>query len=112
MATAKDRVKIKKKRTKIFRKVRNNNSFGTFFAYLFLLVLFSAIFVTIAGFFVEYILESKFYEEYSKLSTVAEIYEGSKSDDNILQTMMMKEIQQLLQILQILKNQTNQELQQ
>lgn len=88
MATAKDRVKIKKKRTKIFRKVRNNNSFGTFFAYLFLLVLFSAIFVTIAGFFVEYILESKFYEEYSKLSTVAEIYEGSKSDDNILQTMM------------------------
>ncbi|MCR5544381.1 MAG: EAL domain-containing protein [Eubacterium sp.] len=88
MANAKDRVKIKKKRTKIFRKVRNNNSFGTFFAYLFLLVLFSAIFVTIAGFFVEYILESKFYEEYSKLSTVAEIYEGSKSDDNIIQTMM------------------------
>ena len=42
MAAARDRVKIKKKRMKVFRKVRNSNSFGTVCAYLFLLILFTA----------------------------------------------------------------------
>ena len=87
MAATRDRVKIKKKRMKVFRKVRNSNSFGTVCAYLFLLVLFTAIFVLLAGFFLQYILESKFYEEYSKINTVAQIYKDGKDDGGIIRAL-------------------------
>ena len=84
MAKTRDRNKIKKKRMKVFKKVRNNNTFGSIIAYFFLLVLFVALFILVGGYFIEYILESKFTEEYNKISTVAGIYEKGKDSGEVL----------------------------
>ncbi|SEQ64869.1 EAL domain, c-di-GMP-specific phosphodiesterase class I (or its enzymatically inactive variant) [Lachnospiraceae bacterium NE2001] len=84
MANTRERNKIKKKRMKDFKKVRNGHVFGSLVAYLLLMILFIFLFVLVGGYFVEYLLESKFQEEYNRLSTVAEIYEEGKNSGEVL----------------------------
>lgn len=84
MSKSQNRNTIKKKRMKIFRKVKNSDSIGSVIASFLLLFSVSALFAFIGGFFVEYVLESKFSEEYSKIYTVAKIYEEGKTNGDIL----------------------------
>ena len=75
MAKVRDRNKINKSRTKLYRQVRNSSFMGPVISSLVLMLLFVVIFAVIGSFFLEYILESKFSEEYSKLLVLADICE-------------------------------------
>lgn len=69
--------KRNKKRVKLFKKVRHNSSWGTLGILLFLNVLFIGSVVAFAGYFCQYILESKIDADYAGLLSEAKMFEAA-----------------------------------
>ena len=74
----------KKKQNKLYRKVRNGSSWGTVLLCLFLTILFIGLVVFLAGFFMQYILETKIAESYSEVEISSRIYEAGEGSDDVM----------------------------
>ena len=72
---AKIKNKRNRKRVKLYKKVRHVSSWGTLGILLFLNILFVIAVITFAGFFCQYLMESKLDADYLGLLSEARIYE-------------------------------------
>jgi hypothetical protein len=76
--------KERKKKEKLYKKVRNTSSWGSTVVYLLMIILFIAMLVILAGFVLEYFLETKFAEGYSEIEHTAHLYEIGSDDTKII----------------------------
>ncbi|MCR5799311.1 MAG: EAL domain-containing protein [Lachnospiraceae bacterium] len=74
----------KKENEKLYKKVKHISSFGSITMYLFLSILFCVMAVILAGFILEYIIETKFTEAYTDLKYVSELYELGNTDNTVM----------------------------
>ncbi len=73
----------KNKNQKLYRKVKKNNIWGSIIAFTIFTVLFVAMMVFLSGFFLQYILESKFVNGYDEVVRLSKIYERGIENDDI-----------------------------
>ena len=79
------RNKRNKKRVRLYKKVRNVSSWGTLGVLLFLNILFIAVVSIFAGFFCQYLIESKIDADYEGLVHEAKLYEAANDQNGILE---------------------------
>ena len=68
---------------KLYQKAKKTNIWGTLIAFIIFSILFVFMMVYITGFFMQYVLESKFAEEYKTLESLAHIYEHGPENAEI-----------------------------
>lgn len=81
---AKIKNKRNRKRVKLYKKVRHVSSWGTLGILLFLNILFVIAVITFAGFFCQYLMESKLDADYLGLLSEARIYEKADEKNGFL----------------------------
>lgn len=69
---------------KVYKKVRNTSSMGAISVYILLIVFFAMLIVFIAGYIMQYIVETKFSEGYHELENIARMYEAGSDDKSIM----------------------------
>lgn len=77
--------KRNKKRVKLYKKVRNVSSWGTLGVLLFLNLIFIGSIIFVAGFFCQYLLETKIDEDYGVLVNIAKMYESADGSNGLLE---------------------------
>ena len=77
--------KRNKKRLKLFKKVRHNSSWGTLGILLFVNLLFISFVVLFAGFFCQYLIETKVDADYAGLLSEAHMYEAANENNGYLE---------------------------
>ena len=77
--------KRNKKRVKLFKKVRHNSSWGTLGILLFVNLLFLSFVIIFAGFFCQYLIETKVDADYAGLLAEARMYEAANDDNGYLE---------------------------
>ena len=69
---------------KVYKKVRNTSSMGAISVYILMIVFFAFLIVFIAGYVMQYIIETKLSEEYRELKNIARMYEAGSDDKSIM----------------------------
>lgn len=82
---AKIRNKRNRKRLKLFKKVRHNSSWGTLGILLFVNLLFLSFVIIFAGFFCQYLIETKVDADYAGLLAEARMYEAANETNGYLE---------------------------
>lgn len=68
---------------KLYKKAKKTNIWGTLIAFLLFSILFVFMIVYISGYFLQYVVESKFAEEYNSIENLARIYEHGTDNAEI-----------------------------
>lgn len=75
----------KKNNEKLYKKIRNTSSWGSTVVYLLMIILFIAMLVVLAGFVLQYFVETKYAEGYSEIEHTARLYEMGSDDKKVME---------------------------
>lgn len=75
----------KKNNEKLYKKIRNTSSLGSTVVYLLMIILFIAMLVVLAGFVLQYFVETKYAEGYSEIEHTARLYEMGSDDKKVME---------------------------
>ena len=71
------------KNKRLYNSIRFNSVIGNILVSILFIIFFVGTFVFASGFFIEYIIESKFAEEQERISTISKMYEEGKDSKDI-----------------------------